>query len=596
MHAWSLLAALQLATGTVQAEPTTPTMADVQQSTASAATSRGLPFDEYEAEDAQTGGTIIGPDRRFGTLAAEASGRRAVRLNGAGESVEILLRAPASALTVRYAIPDSADGSGLDSQLLVHANGVSVASTLITSRYSWFYGKYPFSNNPRDGGAHHFWSEVRIVLPRLLPAGTRLAVSTALNSPASWTAIDVIDAEVIPAIVPQPADALSVVAFGADPSGKRNSQTSVFAAVKVARETRRPLYFPVGRYRIDGHVVLDRVKVVGAGPWFTVLFGKGVGLCSRPHALPSTDVHVRDISIEGMVDERRDDQPLSAICGRFSRSSFSNMFLHRTKVGVWIDGPGENLLLQRLRITDQTADGINLHRGIRSAVIKGNFIRNSGDDGIALWSEKDANSDIIIRDNHVVAPILANGIAIYGGRNIVIAGNVVADTVTQGGGIHLGTRFKSASFSGSIDIRHNQLVRTGSFDPNWRFGVGAIWFYALEQPIAGARITISNLRIEDSSCEAVQFIGSHPTSSISLDGIDIRNSGDMLLAFQSPGSITVRALHDIGKRTTTKVLVPPNFKVSGLGGNEGWQIVQSNKAVVPLCFARRWTPVPHLGF
>jgi hypothetical protein len=32
----------------------------------------------------------------------------------------------------------------------------------------------------------------------------------------------------------------------------------------------------------------------------------------------------------------------------------------------------------------------------------------------ASWAEKLANHDIIIRHNTVVAPILANGVAIYG--------------------------------------------------------------------------------------------------------------------------------------------------------------------------------------
>jgi len=42
------------------------------------ATARGAPvaFDELEAEQGRTNGSIIGPSRAFGTLAAEASGAR----------------------------------------------------------------------------------------------------------------------------------------------------------------------------------------------------------------------------------------------------------------------------------------------------------------------------------------------------------------------------------------------------------------------------------------------------------------------------------------------------------------------------------------
>ena len=45
-----------------------------------------LPFVEYEAENAVTHGRIVGPDRTFGTLAAEASGRRAVRITSSGRT------------------------------------------------------------------------------------------------------------------------------------------------------------------------------------------------------------------------------------------------------------------------------------------------------------------------------------------------------------------------------------------------------------------------------------------------------------------------------------------------------------------------------
>jgi len=43
-----------------------------------------LEFVEYEAENGATNGRIVGPDRTFTTLASEASGRRAVLLEGQG--------------------------------------------------------------------------------------------------------------------------------------------------------------------------------------------------------------------------------------------------------------------------------------------------------------------------------------------------------------------------------------------------------------------------------------------------------------------------------------------------------------------------------
>jgi hypothetical protein len=53
-----------------------------------------LDFAEYEAENGVTNGRIVGPDRTFATLASEASGRRAVLLEGPGDYVEFRLSAP----------------------------------------------------------------------------------------------------------------------------------------------------------------------------------------------------------------------------------------------------------------------------------------------------------------------------------------------------------------------------------------------------------------------------------------------------------------------------------------------------------------------
>ena len=71
-------------------------------------------FVEYEAENAVSHGRVVGPDRTFGTLAAEASGRRAVSLENPGDFVEFTLAKSANALTLRYAVPDDAPDAADD--------------------------------------------------------------------------------------------------------------------------------------------------------------------------------------------------------------------------------------------------------------------------------------------------------------------------------------------------------------------------------------------------------------------------------------------------------------------------------------------------
>lgn len=99
---------------------------------AHAAAGATLPFTSVEAESAAHTGSRIGPDHTQGTLASEASGRQAVRLN-AGERVEFTVPRAANAVTVAYSVPDGRSGS-----LDVYVNGQRLDRTLpVTSRYSY---------------------------------------------------------------------------------------------------------------------------------------------------------------------------------------------------------------------------------------------------------------------------------------------------------------------------------------------------------------------------------------------------------------------------------------------------------------------------
>ena len=83
-------------------------------------------------------------------------------------------------------------------------------------------------------------------------------------------------------------------------------------------------------------------------------------------------------------------------------------------------------------IVDQIADGLNFHTGVTGSVVRNNFVRNTGDDALAMWAEKATNSGNVFDRNTVQTPTLANGIAIYGGHDITVSGNLVADPIREG--------------------------------------------------------------------------------------------------------------------------------------------------------------------
>src|SRR3569833_1794127 len=267
-----------LAAGARAATPVTMAAVPVAQLHGRGAT---VPFTEYEAENACFTGTSIGPSRALYSMAAEASGRRAVRLDRTGQFVEFTLAKPANAVTVRYAIPDSADGGGLDASLGVVVGGKRVGSLALTSRYGWFYGHYPFTNRPSDGGAHHMFDEARLMLGRTLPAGTKVRIAVGPQERAAWYVIDLADFELVPPPLRRPPRSLSVADFGADPTGGTESSTAFVRAIATTHRQNKVLWIGPKIYRIKQHKTKNHVTIVGAGPWYSVLRGDGVGLYGR---------------------------------------------------------------------------------------------------------------------------------------------------------------------------------------------------------------------------------------------------------------------------------------------------------------------------
>ena len=526
-----------------------------------------LDFVEYEAENAATNGRIVGPDRTFTTLASEASGRRAVLLEGPGEYVEFTLSAPANAITVRYALPDGPEGKPVDARLGVYAHGKRIADLALTSRYCCYYGHYPFTNNPADGNGHHFFDHARILLDKALPAGTVVRLTSAPRTLASRYAIDLVDFEMVPASLKRPPLSLSVLDFGADPNGDRDAREAFSKAIAAASSSGRPLWVPPGHFRLDGHVLVDRVEIAGAGPWYSILHGEGVGLYGHDAPNPSQAVDIHDLAIIGEVDERDDHKPLAGIGGALGGGSrIHDLFIQHVKVGLWLDGPFDGLVVSHIRVLDTTADGLNLHRGISNVIVEESFFRNNGDDGIASWAEKLAKHDIIIRHNTVVAPILANGVAIYGGHDIAVSDNLIADTLTEGGGLHLGNRFAAVPLSGKISLKGNMVVRGGSVDPRWHIGVGAVWLYALDAPIQ-AQIDLETTTLLDSTREAVLLLGKR-IDGLEVNGLRVDRAGGSLIELRAAGSATFSGVDATGVLDPA-VLTCGAFRLDWKGSNNG---------------------------
>lgn len=495
-----------------------------------------VPFLEYEAETATTNGAVLGPDRAYGTLAAEAVGRQAVQLKGEGNYVEFTLKEPANAVNVRLSIPDSVDGAGLDATLGVYVDGQRLQSLNVTSRYSWYYGLFPWTNSPADGGQRQLYDDSRVLLGKTLPAGTKVRLQVGAADTAPWYAIDVADFEKVDAPTTAPRESLSVLDYGADRTGMRDASDAIQATLDAASGTGRTVWIPEGTYKVTRHLIVDKVTMRGAGTWHSVLTGAGVGVYGNYNPTPSSDVHLSDFAVFGEVRERVDNDQINAIGGAMANSAIDNVWLQHTKVGMWFDGPFDNLQITRARILDQTGDGLNFHNGITNSSVSDSYIRNTGDDGLAMWSDINPNVGNTFTRNTVKVPVLANNIAIYGGSDTEVSRNWVTDTVTQGGGIQIANRFGSVPLSGTTTVERNELDRTGTLDLFTRIGNGALLFWAGDAPMNGL-INVERNLITDSSYSAVQFLGK-PISNVNVNRNTIDGAGTFAVQLNAAGSAT----------------------------------------------------------
>ncbi|GGR76289.1 mycodextranase [Micromonospora fulviviridis] len=581
-------------------------------------------FVEQEAEHARTNGTVIGPDRAAYTLAGEASGRRAVRL-APGQYVEFTLPRATNALTVRYSIPDAPGGGGITAPLRVTVGHGPARTMTLTSQYAWLYNQYPFTNDPgadllhpdwwitecscvpaattpapaitKPFRPHHFYDEQRLLLGRTHRAGEVVRLTAPTGTAAAWTVIDLLDSHLVapPRVLPH---AVNVLAYGADPTGRRESADAFDRAVAYARRADRTLYLPPGTYQVNRHITVDDVTIAGAGSWYTVVKGRevalntpapdgsvhtGVGFYGRDAADGgSSDVHLSGFAVEGDVRDRIDTDQVNAVGGALNHSTVDGLYLHHTKVGLWFDGPMTDLRVTNTVIADQIADGLNFHTGVTHSSMSHSFVRNTGDDALAMWSERTGNAHNTFDHNTVQSPVLANGIALYGGTDLTVSHNLIADPVREGSAIQIGSRFGAEPFTGQLRITGNTTVRAGTYDLNWNIGLGAIWFYALDRSI-DADIQVVGDSYLDNTYNAIMLVSDWPVkdqvsiSNVQFRDIRVDGTGTSVVSARTAGSasfadVDARNVGAVGVNNCGSFHFTPagsEFGLTDLGGNDG---------------------------
>ena len=514
---------------------------------ASARVGADMPWTTYEAEGMKTTGLELGPRYDPNLVETESSGQKCVKLAATGDFLEFTAEAKANALVIRYSLPDAKEGGGTNAALDLYVNGKKVRALVLTSRYSWLYGRYPFSNQPAEGKPRNFYDELRV---KGLNIGRNDVIRLQRDdADAAYFIVDLVDLEDVPGPLPAPENSLCVLEFGADQRGELDATSALRKCVAEAQKQGRTVWVPAGDYKLTGEILVpSSVTVQGAGMWHTTLVGDS-SLYDQParrvrFKLAGRNIHLADFSIIGRLNYRNDNEPNDGIIGAgCADSSVSNVWLEHTKVGIWIYN-GVNLVIEGCRFRNLVADGVNLCVGTSGTVIRNCTARGTGDDCFAIWpaasdqgfvGQGPKSGNNVIRRCTGQLTFLANGAAIYGGDSNRIEDCRFTDIGT-GCGILISTTFPTSDENGKIDnnfggttiVRNCELLRCGGYDHSWAWR-GSLQICMDRRSISG--LTVSHVTIHDSISSGITIVapgsakGEGALSNARLEMVSITNSG-----------------------------------------------------------------------
>jgi uncharacterized protein YjdB len=451
-----------------------------------------MPYTRYESDDVNQSQAQERTDYNFlpDVAAAEASGQHYLALTTDGDYVQWTVNEPADGVTIRFTIPDNAAGLGNQGDLNVYVNG-SLDQTITLDSYWAFHYLNKFQgaqggNQPNAGftEVRMYFDDINFKLNSPLSPGSTIRLEKTGGNGLEY-GIDFIEVEAIEPVKMATANSLSVTDAPYNANG--NDQVDDLAAFQAcladANAQGKNMYIPAGKYYLNGQFYLNasNIKVQGAGIWHTELYFSADlafsgGVKARASNLEFSDVHVTTRNNDRFCpdDERIPgwNEPYKGYKGIFgtwgSNSVIKNVWVEHFETGMWFadydfatEGAPQditnNLLISNARIRNNYADGVNFAEGSNHCTVEHTNIRNSGDDGFAVWSSDNWGHGIpgthnTLRFSTVENIWRAGGVAFHGAD-----GHSVDHVIIRDGRGCAGIRFTD-TFPGFKFLQNNQSV------------------------------------------------------------------------------------------------------------------------------------------
>lgn len=483
------------------------------------------PYLRYEAEPdlchAWQGEILLPPsmsDYDQSLLQSEASRQCALSLVNPGDYVEWICDKDADGLTLRFSIPDSADGTGTKGKIALYEGSEKITDLDLDSYWAWQYttiantqDKYP-DNTPSDAKfARMRFDEINVLLPKTIAAGSSFRLVKEETTSAPYT-VDFVELEKVPAPVTYDMIEGEKVMFDPANGSLQNLINS---------NPGKTIYIPAGTYNIARRLTInaDNTKLVGAGMWHTTLYFNASSdnratFSQRGIESSNSGLLFQGFTLNTINNKRYFNNNSSMQVGKgFNGSLGSGSTIRDVRVdhfecGAWIADysgkPAVGLLIENCRFRNNYADGINLSSGSRDCTVRHCSFRNNGDDDQAIWSSTNLCSGNLFEFNTAENNWRASSLGFFGGKNNKARNIYIADAMEEGARIN--GEFAGTGFSteGMCEFSEITIERCG--DKNGTPGQhGGFW---------GA------------SCPSLHVCGGYAynVANINISGIDIISS------------------------------------------------------------------------
>ena len=509
-----------------------------------------MPYVRYDTEQGSAGGGArveSAPTFDQAQIASEASAQSYVALPSAGSFVEWTVRdgEGGRGVTMRFTMPDSGDGLGLEGSLDVKVNGELVQTVDLTSYYAWQYfnGDQP-ADAPGGGSPAFRFDEVHFKLPAALQAGDTIRIEKSQGDAIEY-GVDFLEIEPVPAAIERPEGSVSPTDFGATADDGQDDLDAFNQAVAQAAASGKVLYIPAGTFHLSSmwqvgsvEAMIQDLTVTGAGIWhthiqFTNPEPAGGGISFRI----TGKLEFAHVYMNSNLRSRYNQNAIyKAFMDNFGKGSHvHDVWVEHFECGFWVADYAhtpaifaDGLLIENSRVRNNLADGINFAQGTSNSTVRNTNLRNNGDDALAIWTSDYAGAPAGVNNTFSYDTIennwRASGVGIFGGSGHRVHHLLIVDMFGSSG-FRMNTVFPGHHFeqNAGIEFSDSTILHGGTSLDVYKGERGAIDLEASTGPIKN--VTISRIDVQGALRSGVQMGYGGGFENIVLNDVHIDGTG-----------------------------------------------------------------------